>query len=264
MRRGSLFWGFVLVIIGVILLLDNLGLLGSINVWNLLWPSFLIAFGIWILFGTLFRRAPATQHTSIPLEGAQKASIRIGHGAGRLDVHAGVGTGILVEGDFAGGLDYQSKREGDELDVKLRVPEDVFPFHWPSGYMLDWTLSLAGEIPLTLEFDTGAGEARLDLHDLKVTEFILHSGASSTTIDLPASAGFTRVSIEAGAASVSIRVPPEVAARIHSGGGLSSIDVNSQRFPSIGPNLYQSPDYDTAANRVEMDVSMGVGSVKIT
>ena len=263
MRRGTMFWGFFLVIIGLILLLDNLGLFRGINVWSLIWPIVLILFGIRVLFGTLYRRAPTTEHASIPLEGAQRASLRMQHGAGRIRVQAGTAPGILAEGDFTGGVDIQSQREGDRQSVKLRVSEHFFPFDWTPGNAFDWSINLSQEIPLELEFETGAGEARLDLTELRVSDLWLKSGASSTSINLPANAGHTRVKIEAGAASVDLNVPQGVAARIRSQGGLSSIKVDPNRFPSSGTNLYQSEDYDTAANKIEMDIQMGVGSVNV-
>ena len=263
MRRGSYFWGFVLIVIGLALLLDNLGLLGNINVWALLWPLILILLGGWILLGTIFRRAPTTEHVSIPANGAQRARIKIGHGAGRLNIGAGAAVGVLMEGDFGGGLDYRSQTEEDELRVNMRVPEQIFPFGWSPGFTLDWTLSLSPDVALALDLDTGAGEARLNLTDLMVKELYLKSGASSTEIDLPSKARQTRVSIEAGAASVKIHVPTGVAARIRSRGGLSSIEVDQSRFSPMGQNEYQSPDFETSENRVEMDLQMGVGSIQV-
>jgi len=257
-----MFWGLLLIVFGLVLLLDNLGLLGNIDVWNLLWPFFLIALGAWILLGTIFRRAPEREHASIPLEGAQSARVRVQHGAGRLEVSAGAGIGLLAEGDFTGGLEHGSKVQGNALEVKMSPPEQIFPFAWSPGTSLDWSFGLTRDIPLSLDFETGASESRLNLRELQLTELRLKTGASATTIDLPANAGYTRVSVESGAASVNINVPEGVAARIQTKGGLSTIQVDSQRFPQTG-GVYQSADYETAANKVEMDIQMGVGSVNI-
>jgi len=263
MRRATYFWGFVLIIIGLVLLLDNLGLLGDINVWTLLWPTCLILLGGWILLGTLFRRAPETEHASIPLEGAQTARIKIRHGAGRLNIHTGAATGVLMEGDFGGGLDYSCHREGDGLKVKMEVPNQIFPFGWTPGVTLDWSFGLARDVALDLDFDTGAGEAYLELTELMVKTIRLKSGASATVINLPSTAGQTHVSVEAGAASVQFYVPSGVSARIRSHGDLATIDVDQSRFPLIGSQVYQSADFDTAENRVEMDLQMGVGSIQV-
>jgi hypothetical protein len=100
------------------------------------------------------------------------------------------------------------------------------------------------------------------LSDLQVKELTLKSGASSTNLTLPASAGMTHARVSSGAASVNISVPQGVAARIRWHGGLSTVSVNQARFQRSGDS-YQSPDYDTAANNVDLDVEMGVGSVTV-
>jgi hypothetical protein len=168
----------------------------------------------------------------------------------------------LVEGDFGGGVDIDSRRNGDALDASLRVPAQVFPFYWWPGTTLDWNVRLNPEVPLTLEVEGGANEARIDLNDLQVKELSFKSGASSSILTLPAQAGMTHARVSSGAASVNVAVPEGVAARIRWRGGLSSISVNPARFQRFGDS-YQSPDYDTAPNKVDLDVEMGVGSVTV-
>lgn len=262
MRRSTLFWGAVLVIVGMALLLDNLGLLGGIRVWDLLWPTFLILLGIWIFLGQFFRRSVRQEHAAVALEGAQRARVILRHGAGRLNVASGADAVNILQGDFAGGVDIQKHREGDALVARLSVPQTFFPPWDFMGGALNWEILLNREIPMLMELESGANESRLDLSEARVTELRLKSGASSTTVTLPSGAGYTRVDIEAGAASVDIRVPDGVAARVRSRSGISTINVNEQRFPHLGED-YQSVDYDSAANRVEIDVKMGAGSVTI-
>lgn len=261
MRRSSLFWGSILILAGILFLLDNLGLLGGINLGNLLWPLFLIALGLWFLWGTFFRRSPTIERVRVPLEGASQARVHVSHGAGRLRVSAGAGPDVLAEGDFGGGLDLKSQRNGDRLEVEMRVPPQAFPFFGPPGTPLDWTFALNREVLLALDFDTGANEAVFDLRDLQVSELFVKSGASSSDLTLPANAGNTRVRVETGVSSFNIRVPAGVAARIRSRGALSSFHVDS-RFPKLG-DVYQSPDYETAQNRADIDVQLGVGSVSV-
>jgi hypothetical protein len=262
MRRGSIFWGTILVIAGVLFLLSNLGFL-TVNVWNLLWPFFLIALGIAFLWGTIFRSSRSGEHVNIPLEGAGRARLRIRHGAGRLSIQSGTQAGDLVEGYFGGGLDYRTRRSGDELDVEMSVPAQFFPFVWGPGYNLDWNFQLSREVPLNLIVEGGANEAIIDLSDLRVDELTLKSGASSTQLTMPANAGMTHTRIETGAASVKVRVPDGVAANIQAQGGLASIQIDKTRFPQQG-DLYRSPNYDLAANRIDFDIQLGVGSVQIS
>jgi hypothetical protein len=259
--RGRVFWGLVVLLIGVLLLLDNLGYLPGVNIWGLIWPFFLIAAGVWILWNYYSRGGRQVEHISIPLEGVQRASIRFQHGAGRININAGASAENLAEGDFGGGLDVSKIRKGDELEVWLKLPGNLFPFDWSPGQSLDWSVSLNRDIPLSLALETGASESHLDLQDLRVTDLSLKSGASSTSLTLPSSAGLTKVDIHLGAASIMVVIPQGVAAQIRTTGGLSNIRV-SERFPRYG-NLYRSSDYESAANKVEIFVEMGVGSVSI-
>ncbi len=262
MRRGAIFWGGMLVLFGLLFLLSNLGLV-DLDVWSLFWPILLIGAGLWFLYGYFVRPQADVEHAAIPLEGADRARLRVNHAAGKLSVYAGAGAGSLAEGDFTGGLDLSSRRSGDTLDVSMKVPTQVFVFPFGPGTTLDWSFGLARQVPLELEFETGANDAQLDLTDLQVSRLQLKSGASSTVVRLPASAGLTQVSVETGAASVKLYVPQGVAARISGSSGLASIQVDEQRFPRAGA-YNQSPEYETAENKVEITISVGVGSVDVS
>ena len=265
MRRSTYFWGTILVLVGLLLMLDNLDLL-PVKMWDILWPVLLGLLGIWILVGSFTsRRLLETEHQVIPLEGATRVNVRLNHGAGRLHLRPGASPGDLAEGDFVGGLELRSQRMGDTLDAEMSVPARNFPAApWFSGRRsLDWSLEMSREVPLRLEIRTGANEAELDLTGMQVTELHLSTGASSTRLLLPDSAGHTRARVEAGAASVSIRIPPNVGARIHSQGGLASISVDTARFERLSSGLYQSPDYDSAVNKIDLEVQAGVGAVDI-
>jgi hypothetical protein len=115
---------------------------------------------------------------------------------------------------------------------------------------------------MTLDLETGAGESRLDLSALKAEEIRLKTGASSTEMTLPARAGKTRVKVTSGAASVVLRVPNGVAARIAVESGLAGITIDPNRFPRSGSG-YQSAEYDRAENSVDIQIETGVGAVEI-
>jgi len=266
MRRSTWFWGILLILIGVLLLLNNLGFL-NVNIWGLVGSALLVGLGLWILWGVVIGRPiTRTEAVTIPLEGARRAHLRVQHGAGRLRVGAGAGADELVTGTFGGGLDYRARRDGDALNVRMRVPDyrwsAALPWHWGQGGNLDWSFGLNGEIPLSLTFETGASDMQLDLTDLRVTELQLKTGASSTDVTLPANAGHTSVSFSGGAASAIIRVPSGVAARVRTSGGLADIKVDRNRFPRLG-GIYQSEDYDAAPNKADIRVEMGVGSINV-
>jgi len=261
MRRSALFWGVIIILLGILFLLQNLGIL-TVDVWAIILPTFIIALGIWILWGSLSRRSVKLDHIDVPRNGANQANLKIRHGAGRLLIGPNQTNDSLIMGDCSGGAELNTQRIGDTLQITLSAMERSFPFIWGPEDRLDWDVKLAPAIPFSISVDSGAAESRIDLSQLLVSQLRLNSGASSNYVTLPANAGLTTANFKTGAASLEIRIPAGVAGRIRTSGGLSSITVDRQRFPRTG-DYYQSADYDSAANRVDIRVDTGVGSVGI-
>jgi hypothetical protein len=116
---------------------------------------------------------------------------------------------------------------------------------------------------LRLTVKTGASKTEADLSALRVTELRVQTGAADTAVTLPAAAGITRVFAEGGAAALKFRVPVGVAARIRSSMALGSTDVDAVRFPRDAQGGWTSPDFDSAPNRVELELRGGVGSITV-
>ena len=267
MRTNRMFWAILMVGLGFLFLANNLGLM-SVNVWGLIWPAFLIMLGISFLMGkTWGSEEMVLEEGSINLEGAERATVTVKHGAGKLTVNSSAESGTLASGKFANGLDARVKRDGNQLNVIMQshspvFPEIIFPWNWISGNGFQWDFGFTKDIPLHLVFETGAVDAHLDLTDLQVKDLLLKTGASSTNITLPAAAGLTQVRIEAGAAAVNIRVPEGVAARIEAEVGLAAVSVNQSRFPKLN-EYYQSVDYESAENKADIRIEAGLGSIEI-
>ncbi len=265
MRRSSVFWGSLLLLFGILLLLNNLGII-AVNIWGVFWPLVLILLGLRLLWGfTLGRKRLESQQLAIPLENVPQADVVFQHGAGRLNVNGQASSVNLLEGDFYGGVESQISRMGSSTNIKLSAPNVFFPWDWvgfssPQG--LTWDVRINPNIPLSLDFRTGASESIIDLSSLKVTDFRLDTGASTSTITFPSSAGITNARIHTGAAALKVYIPQGVAAQIEIKSGMAGINVNQQRFPKVG-SVYESPDYPSAANRVQVQIETGVGSVDI-
>jgi hypothetical protein len=275
MRRFWFIVGAVLIVLGALSLLNvlfaALGIMFRIG-W-LFWPIILIGIGAWLITG--FTRGDR-QHSevpreqaSIPLEGAAEATVTVRHGAGRLTIGAGAAPDQLLAGSFGGGLDAAKTNTGGRLKLDMRVKDrDVSryifgPWHHGWAGKLDWDFTLNPSIPLILKLETGASETRLSLTDLQVRELSVKTGASSTTVDLPGSAGHTRMHVESGAAAVKIRVPQNVAATILVKSALAGVHIDATRFPPAAGG-YRSANYEGAANKVEILVETGVGSIDIS
>jgi hypothetical protein len=115
-----------------------------------------------------------------------------------------------------------------------------------------------------LTVQTGATDAHVDLSSLRVSNIEFNVGAASTWIRLPEAAGATTAHIAGGASTINLEIPPGVGAQIRQRGGLSTVNVDSNRFPSVGEGLYRSSDYTTATNRVDINIETGVTSIQVT
>jgi hypothetical protein len=267
MRKNRIFWAVILVGAGFLLLANNLGIF-YINIWRMFWPAMLIILGVWILVSTTTGISEfEMEESSVDLGDAESASITVKYGAGRLKMDASADAGKVVSGTFTNGLDSRVRTVGSELDVVLQPPRQafpdvIFPGNWMTGRGLAWDCGLTKDIPLNLVFETGAAEVILDFTDLVVRDLVLKTGASSTDIKLPTGAGMTYFKVEAGAASLEIDVPEGVAARIDTESGLASISVDQNRFPKTN-GIYQSSDYETAENKVDIQIETGMASIEI-
>jgi hypothetical protein len=251
-------WPFIWTLLGIVLLASATGTLG-VDPGELiaqLWPWALVALGAWFVVGAFVTGHRRVESLALPLGAAQKADIRISFGGGDLSTHQSA-PGMLVDGSFEGGV---SHRLGDPGRVDLRQDLDA-GIPWLERQVL-WDVGLTAEVPLDLRLEGGAYRGTIDLTDLRLASLDLQTGASDTLIRLPRAAGFTNVKAQAGAAALTIEVPTGVAARIRTRVGLGSVQVDQVRFPKIG-DIYQSIDYATATDRVDIDVQGGVGSLKI-
>jgi hypothetical protein len=265
MRQSRLFWGVVILLIGLLLLLDNFGVLSFLNVsvGALVFPLMLIALGAWVLWMSMTSKPGfETEELAIPLEGVEEAHVTVEYGAGELSIQGTAKAGELLSGTFDG-VRHRVTCEGQSAKVRLESPSMVFaPFNFGPAYRRVWSFGLSSAIPLSLTVKTGASDNKIDLRDLKVSRLRLETGASSTRLTLPAHAGYTEVRGSSGAASLTVDIPEGVAARIRTGGGLSDVKLDRNRFPRTA-NANQSPDYETAENKVDLYLEMGVGSITI-
>ncbi len=264
MRRNQLVWGVILLLIGGLMLANAMGikLPNGTLLMDLFWPFILILGGIWVLFGVFTGKNVEVENASIDLQAAKTADINISHGAGELKIHGGANANEIARGSFAGGLDQKVNRDGDRLEVRMRPAHDFSDFlFWGPRNQINWDIALNAEIPISLKLNLGANKSELDLRDMNITNLDLDTGASETKIILP-SRGRFRADLDLGAASLEVTIPVGLSARIHVSLGAADLKIDQSRFPRNG-NIYQSLDFDTAVNSVDMTIDAGAASIKV-
>jgi hypothetical protein len=244
------------------MLADSAGmrLPGGARPMQFFWPILLILFGGWMILGVFMRRRVETEQASIDLQGASEASVHINHGAGELRIGAGAGPGLLASGEFVGGLEQSVRKNGERLDARLSPPPPLFMM-MPNFDRYDWDLRLSSEIPLALTLHTGANKADVDLSSLRLTSLKVDTGASQTYIMLPAR-GRLHADFNLGAAALTLKIPEGVAIRARVSQGVSEVRVDQARFPRSG-DFYQSPDFESAANAVDLKIDAGAAQINI-
>jgi hypothetical protein len=258
--RVAWFVPLVLIGLGSFFLLRDLDVVGS----EFLAPAVLIVVGLAMLLGMTGRRrggrpgSGPVEVVSIPLDGARNAKVRIEHGAGELHIGSLPPGGSLLAAGEAGDVEQRVSRASDRIDVTFRRA----PSGWGHSFREDIHLDLNPDIELELELQTGATKTELDLRELRIPSLTVKTGASSTEVTTPAR-GRTRATVDAGVATVRFKVPEGVAARISSDTGIATVEVDTARFPRAGRG-YESPEYETAADRLELRIKGGVGTFTVS
>ena len=258
MRRDNIFWGSVLILVGVLLFLQTQGIIG--NIFQYFWPLGLILVGGWIILGVYWKPQGSEESFTIPLGLAQSVNYRFSHGASQLEISGGAPAGQALVGTSAAGMNRTSQLNGDRLDVRVEAGPSFLPFLGPSQGL--WHFQLPQNVPLLLTVEAGASSLDLNLADVLATRTLLKTGASSANVTVP-SHGVSLLDIEAGAATVSVRVPEATAARIRVKEGISTVSIDRNRFPRSDSGFYQSPNYDTATDRAEINIEAGLGTISV-
>jgi predicted membrane protein len=123
-------------------------------------------------------------------------------------------------------------------------------------------LNLAGMSVACLLADTGGGNIDVVLPegtaDLSVT---VRTGAGNVNVEIGSdTTGSNTVDAKSGAGNVAVNIPSGIAARVHATTGLGKAIVDP-RFCQIDKDTYQSTDFDSARNRVEITLQSGAGNV---
>lgn len=262
-QRHFLFWGSVLILLGLCFALKAAGFLD--NVWEYFWPFFLLLAGGWLIASAVLPPRGAlveAEQTVLDLQGARRVVMRFAQGAGQMYIGGGAPSGVLLTANHGAGLHISSRLEGDQLTASVECAPTFVPFLGPESGV--WQFHLTNEVPLQLTVESGASQLTLDLSDLQLTYLKLEAGASRVTLTVPERVANALLDIEAGAASLNVRIPEGVAARIHVDQGISSFTIDPQRFPLLHPGVYQSAEYDRMPYHVELNIEAGVSAVNIT
>ena len=260
-RSPALFWGGLLVVFGVLLLLANLGVLNYIR-WDVVWPILLIGVGVWLIVARIGPGGTSADlDTAEPREGLDKARLELAVGAANIDVRsAALGDQLYhVHIEHAGTPpDVRLDRATGTVRISQRVD-------WFMGARrLHVDAKLTDAIPWAVGCSTGAIRGDFDLSSTTVTEFGCRTGASRIGLVLGRPQGTVPVHVEGGALTVNLTRPAGVAIRVQASGGAVQLHADGSRQDGLGTRSWRSDGFDAATDRYDVSVSGGALNVDVS
>lgn len=295
-RRPPILGPVILIGIGILALFQNFDILPG-NFWQTiwrLWPLILVLIGVEIIIGQMrmpwglsfllalvviagtvggvvYFASQTSEETAVSagdmrrierdLQGATSATVQLSFGAGTLHLGSVSGGQVMV-GDFAQArahVDYSVSN--GRATLRVDIPDDQMVPFFTTGRGNEWRVQLNNGIPIDLRVEAGASTNDLDLTDLKLSQLQVKAGVSANTIRL-ARTGKYEARISGGISTTTVEVPEGLAARIKVEGGLSTVNINESRFPRSG-DLYESTNYDSASDKVDLVIESGLSTITV-
>jgi hypothetical protein len=299
-QRGvRLFWPIILIGVGSILLLTNLGVITG-NPWAIifqLWPVLLIALGLEILLGgstgwravmsallglalvggilwILIAQPPIpglnfgsgnlqTTNISHPLNGVESARADLSFGAGTNKVYALSDSNNLIEGRLQtySSPNFSVSTSNDRATIVLGPGPVSVPLVIPSVSEENWEVGLNSSVVYQIDLNAGVGQSKIDLSKLRLSGGDLNGGVGTSELYLPGK-GTYRMTINGGVGTIRIYVPSNLAVRAQVNGGLGSFN----RLPDmqeVRDNVYETPGFSSAEDAVTLIIDGGVGSISM-
>jgi hypothetical protein len=299
-KPGSVVWPLVLITLGVVFLLNNLGVI-EWEIWGTLWrmwPVLLVAIGIDLLVGrrsgfwsvvsvvlilAVFAGAfwligpsgafwsgdQVIESISQELETAEQARVDIDMQIGTLYVDAlSEGEDLLASGEINLSENEDLLQQFDlkdgvaTLTLKSRGQQYHPGWVFSSGAVPDkrWQISLNAEIPLNLHVDSGVGKTVLDLTGLNLIGLDLDTGVGEVTVILPGEGVFD-VRIDGGVGQIEVRIPEGTPAIIRVDSGLGNVSLAGD-FNQQG-GAYTTFSYSQNEDAISIYLNGGVGNLRL-
>lgn len=294
LRGEGWVWGIFSIGLGTVFLLSNFGYLpgNALNMLLRLWPLILIAIGLdiilrgssrWVtlaavlvtvlVVGGVFWLAAGTQgwmggeavSISQPLQGAERAIVRLSNPAGGLVVQGSAASNLLAEGQVI-------LARQQVLDDRYAVQNGLGSYSlgssgvvylpWSGSFQSpNWQIKLNGQIPITLETNTGAGDQLLDLEGLDLERLNASVAVGQLTVRLSAEDAFDGV-LSNPIGNLTIEIPRGALVEIQADTAITVRNISPVEFRVEGNYLY-SPGADAQNAQIRLKVEQPIGVLNV-
>ena len=194
---------------------------------------------------------------SAPLASTGRGQLQFGTAAARVNVHADGSMPELFRARFTG-PEPAVIVAGNVVDVEYGG------VRWRKWRRQSADIVLNNSIPWRLEARAGVATLTADLRGVRVSELSITGGVGRLDLRLPRPSGRVPIHIRDGAVSVSIRRPNGAAVQATFPDGAASVELDERRIgPILGQTPVQSPDYEGATDRYDVEVQGGAAELTI-
>ena len=214
--------------------------------------------------GCVIRHAGPTQHDfqAIERDDAELVKVNLKMGAGTLRIDTG--TDKLAAADFTYNVaawkpEVRYTKSADRGTLTISQPDRSGPHIGRSAY--EWDLRLNRQVPLDINVQFGAGEARLDLGGLTLRDVEVQMGVGQLDLDLRGNPKKNYdVRIRGGVGEAVVHLPSDVGVEAEAAGGIGSIEAPRLRRDG---NRYYNDAWEDSKVKIHIDVHGGVGSIRL-
>ncbi|MPM60596.1 hypothetical protein SDC9_107448 [bioreactor metagenome] len=260
-NRRSFCWPTLLIGVGLVWLLVNLGVIAPFNVSTILklWPLLLIVLGMDILFahrytwigsllgllavagvvgflilaprtGSLNNNAVLTEQFSEPVGDAMSADFNFETASEPVEIYSIGGATNLIDANLShyGTIGFVVS---GSTSKSIHLFENTDTSSWLNwNWALNeskWDIGLNSEIPASIVLDGGSGSINADLSELQLKSLTADLGSGSSNFTLPESNSSLLVNIDSGSGAVNLSLPEKtnLTLRIQSGSGAVNVSL---------------------------------------
>lgn len=217
-------------------------------------------------FVTSIGRGPMATFSDGIQQGSDEATVTRGAatvqwGASRIDLRDGSAI-MSMSGNAPVRAQPKLTRTASGSRIDVSIAPEGSGGAGPSGHL---DVALGRDVTWErIAVQTGASSGRIDLSRLEVEEFQLDTGASDTTIIIGEESPRVAVRVNAGVASVTLRVPKDAAVSVHVTGPVAS-DLPSG-FRAVDGDLFDrrwEGGPSSATMRVDAVVNGGIANINV-
>jgi len=177
--------------------------------------------------------------------------------------------GVTILADPAMREPYQARFEGPAPKVEVGDGTLAIEYRRHRFPPFDWraeasTVTLNGSVPWLIEARGGIAHVTAGLETIQLLGFEVRGGARAVVLRLPRPWGAVPVRLLNGASDLAVHRPAGVGARVEVNGGSQNLSLDDQLFGAVGgQTVWQSADYETAANRYDITILRGARAVTV-